>query len=378
MRLSALLLVSLLAFPVFGQQEQNTQQEQDNQGFYNPFTLASGLLQHNFLNVFAYGNGAYDTNAQVLSSGQTSGAPGYDLGGGIQASHLWKTAQFSISYSGGYQHYNSNFFISGPTQNLVLGYTKRLGRRWILSLSEAAGIYLYGQSYYSTQATNTNPVIANPFAPETRYTASGISLTYRQTRRLSYVLGGSFSLYRYNGPGGIGADDFGASMGANYQLTGRTTVGADYSYSYFRYQHNAGTDNLNGFYGTITHVFAMRWTGSASVGVTRSASVGTISVPIAILTGQQQTLVGYETGAYRDVQLIPSFNGTLTHRYRRSQFSINGGQGVSSGNGVFLASTTRFIGGIYSYNLRNSVFSVAGYYNRLSSISNTINSGYSS
>ncbi|MGH9619792.1 MAG: hypothetical protein ACRD45_08810 [Bryobacteraceae bacterium] len=376
MRLSALVLVSLVAFPVFGQQQQNTQE--NNQGFYNPFTLASGILQHNFFNVFAYGNGAYDTNSQILANGKTTGSFGYALGGGIQLSHVWKTATLGLSYSGAYQHYNSSFFASGPTQNLVLGYTKQFSKRWALSLSEAAGIYLYGESYYSTQATNTNPVVTNPFSSQTRFASSSISLTYRQTRRLSYVFSGFYSLYRYNGPRGIGANDVGASIGADYQLTGRTTVGGRYSYSYFRYQRHAGSDHLNGIYGTITHAFSRRWTASASVGLVRSNASGIITVPITIITGTGQTLSGYEVGAYHNSQFIPSLTGTISHLYRRSQFSISGGQGVSSGNGVFLASRNRYIGGVYSYNLRNSVFSVGASYNRLSSISNTINYGYSS
>lgn len=376
MRLSALLSVPLLALPMFGQQGQAAQQEQNTQ-FYNPFTLASGILQHNFLNIYAYGNGAYDTNALVLSNGQTGGSWGYALGGGVQLSHLWKTAQLGLSYSGGYQHYDSGFFQNGPTQNLSLGFTKQFSRRWILSLSEAAGIYRYGTSYYSTLATNTTPVITNPFAPETKYSSSQISMTYRQTRRLSYVLGGSYSLYRYNGAGGIGANDIGGSLGANYQITGRTTVGGTYSYSHYLYQHGAGHDDMNGIYGTVTHMFSRRWTGSASVGATHSAAEGIISVPVTILYGGLP-ITGYEVGNYSNTQWIPTIEGTLTHLYRRATVSINGGQGVSSGNGVYLASKNRYIGGLYSYNMRDSVFSLGVYYNHLTSVANTVNYGYSS
>lgn len=376
MRLSALVLVSLIAVPVFGQQTQNTQG--NDQGFYNPFTLASGLLRHNFFNVYAFGNGAYDSNAQILQNGERSGSLGYSVGGGVQLSHLWKTAELGLSYSGAYQHYRSAFFASGPTQNLTLGYTKRFSRRWSLSLSEAAGIYLYGESYYSTHATNTNPVVTNPFSTQTKYTSSGISLTYRQTRRLSYIISGSYSLYRYNGPTGIGANDVGASFGADYQLTGRTTVGASYSYGYFRYQHNAGSDHLNGIHGTITHAFSRRWTGSASAGITRSNATGIISVPITVTTSSGQTLTGYEIGAYHNAQFVPSISGSLTHLYRRSQFSIDGGQGISSGNGVYLASRNRFLGAVYTYHLHKSVFSAGASYNKLNSISNQVDYGYSS
>jgi hypothetical protein len=379
LKLSAFLLLPIVALPVFGQQTQNTPTEQNNSGYFNPFTLASGMLERNFVNVFAYGNGAYDSNAQILSNGQTAGAPGYSVGGGIELSHVWKDAQLGLSYNGGYQHYNSNFFISGPTQNLTLGYTKRLGRRWSLSLTEGAGIYLYGETSYSSQATNTTPLVANPFAPEMKFASSSFGLTYQQTRRLSYTLGGYYSLYRYTGPGGIGAEDVGGSISANYRLTARTTVGASYSYSYFLYQRHAGNDHLNGFYGTLAHQFQNHWSASVSAGVARSSAVGTIQVPVTILTGQQQPLTGYVLGSYHDVSDIPSFSGTATHSYRRSQISINAGQGVSSGNGVFLASKNRFLGGIYSYNMRHSsVLSVAGYYNRLTSVANTVSTAYSS
>jgi hypothetical protein len=376
------LLIICLGTPLAAQQTNGTTSAgtNDNSGetFFNPLTLASGLLERNFINVFAYGDGAYDSNAQVLSNGQTTGSFGYAVGGGIQASHVWRDAQFTISYSGGYQHYNSNFFINGPTQNLILGYTKRFGRRWTLSLSEAAGMYLYGQTYYTSVATNMAPIISNPFAPEVRFSSSNIALSYRQTRRLSYVVSGSFSLYRYNGPGGIGADDVGGSLGVNYQLTARTTIGGSYSYSYFRFQQNAGDDKLNGVYASLSHQFANRWSVFVSGGVTHSLAIGVIQVPVTILTGQNQTLTGYEFGSYRDASNIPSFQGTATRNYRRSQVSLYAGQGVTSGNGIFLASKDRFFGGSYTYDMRNSVFTAAGTYNRLTSVANAISYAYSS
>ena len=378
MKLSIFLAVFFCAWPAFAQQTQGAATQEANQEFFNPFTLASGILERNFVNVFAFANGAYDTNAQVFSNSQHVGGWGYGVGGGIEASHVWKTAQLGISYNGAYQNYSTPTFVGGTTQNLVFGYTKRFARRWTLALTEGAGSFLYGQIYYSFEPVNTTPVVTNPFSPETRYSSTSFSLSYQQTRRLSYVLSGFYSLYRYTGPGGIGASDPGGSFSVQYQLKPRTTLGATYSYTNFIFQRHAGYDHLNGFFGTLSHQFHGRWSGSLSGGVVRSSASGTIAVPVTILTGQQQAIAGYAIGSYHNLQWVPSFNAALSHTHRHSQISVNAGYGVSSGNGIYLATKDAYLGGYYSYTTRASVFSAAGYYSHLSSIANAIGSNFTS
>ena len=121
-------------------------------------TLTSQILDHDFVNYFLFGNGTYDTNLPVIRNGASTygGAFGWDVGGGVTASHSFKGGEFSLSYRGDYRHYNSNGYGNGNTQNLSLLFNKQLSRRWAVGFSLGGGILEYGGSFYSMEPTNAS------------------------------------------------------------------------------------------------------------------------------------------------------------------------------------------------------------------------------
>jgi hypothetical protein len=351
----------------------------DNPGNPNPIvTLASQFFENDFFNVFGYADGVYDSYAPRLganSPAANGGGFGWDAGGGASGYHRFREGEISFSYRGDYRDYRSLFSGNGTDQSLGLSYVKRLNRRWTFSLSASAGIYLYGNTF-STAPTIT-PVQPNPFSPETRFLSSGVTLTYRQTRRLSYTFSGAYSLQRYNLAGFYGLNGEVGSGSVQYRLTARTTLGGTYSYNYFEYQNHAGRDSANNVGATLSHQFQSHWSVDLYAGVTRSNATGVVTIPVNAMIGNQ-IVTGYATGQYRQISDFPSVTGTVTHTFRRFQVQASGGQGLSGGNGYYLASKDLFFNGVLSRSTgRRAVFSLYASDSRLSSIANKVSSSYS-
>jgi hypothetical protein len=353
---------------------------QDQGPSNNPIvTLASQFLEHDFFNFFLFANGVYDSQPLTVNGRSVNqGGWGFDGGGGAEVLKHFRDGFVSLSYRGDYRDYESTFYPSGTSQSLALTAQKALNRRWSVAFNANGGIFLFGGTYFGAAPSEVNNVQTNPFSTESRFLASGISLTYRQTRRLSYVFDGEYYLNRYNYTGAIGSTGVTGSGSALYRLTAKTTVGGTYSHTYFSYQGGAGQSNADTVVGTVSHVFLGHWYASASGGVTRTDSTGTISVPVLIVDGNN-LLPGFVLGHYHTDRTFPSFQGTLSRPLRRSSLSVSGGQGISSGNGVFLASRNDFLNGYYSYKQsQRANLSLGGGFTHLTSVSNNVAYGYSS
>jgi hypothetical protein len=374
-----ILLVALPTVAVFAQQAPQSSSsspppEVQTQAENTLTSLAGQFFHGDFVNVFAAGGGIYTVNPAILNSQGTEGSFGFNVAGGVQAFHRFRTSVLSLSYSLGYTNYQGTGYEDGTNQNLSLLYSKQLGRRWTLGFVESAGIFQYGVGYYP-QPNAATPAIANPFSSTTKFLSSGVSLTYRQTARLSYRFGGDFFLTRYNYPGAIGTTGGSGSASVIYRLTEHTTVGGTYSHSNFQYQHDAGQAQIDGGYFNASHEFARLWTVSGSVGVSRADSNGFIRVPVSIiLNGQQVT--GIAVGPYHRTTVTPSFQGSISRRLRQVLITGTAGQVVSPGNGVYLASNNRFFAASASYSMRRSNISASGGYFHLTSLANAISQSY--
>jgi hypothetical protein len=220
-----------------------------------------------------------------------------------------------------------------------------------------------------------SPVSPNPLSPETRYIQAAVNLTYQQTRRLSYVFGGSYFLNNYNYANAIGSVGVSGTASALYQLTGKTTVGATYSHSYYHYSHGAGSTSVDGVSLSLTHDFPDHWRASVSGGINRADTQGVLTIPVSVVLGQQ-VVQGYETGPYQRTSYVPSFQGTLTRFFQHSSASFSGGQGVIPGNGTYLTSRDLFLNALYSMTLRRALVNAGYSFFHLTSIANVITSSY--
>ncbi len=378
LRFLALVLISLCAVTAFAQESPSTPVPAESAAANpNPFvTLASSFFDHDYFNFYAFTDGVYDSYAPVEQNGKfvNGGTFGWDVGGGLSGRHTTEHSSFTISYRGDYRDYSSGFYSSGTDQFLDLAYTTRFTRRLSMSVSVDAGNSVYATGLYAPAAAG-QVIPSNPFSADTRFASTGVSFIYQQTRRLSYIVGGSFFLQRYNYPGSIGITGESGSASVQYRLSSRTTVGGSYSYSYFGYQAGAGNASTNSFSGTLSRTLPARFSVNLYAGVSQTSANGITAVPVTLIVGGQ-AVGGYVIGPYHQSASLPSFGGSLSKNYRRTVLSVGAGQGISAGNGYYLASRSDFITGSVSYGLRNSALSAAGSYTRLSSIANTVSSTF--
>jgi hypothetical protein len=340
-------------------------------------TAAGQFFDHDFVNVFAFANGIWDSRVPVLTkskSGYGSGL-GWEAGGGIDLSHQFRDGGLTLSYQGSYRDYPSDNFHGGTQQSLALAYSKRLSKRWTFGASVSGGILSYGSSYYGASALGS-AISTNPFSSESRFVNAGLSVTYAQSRRLSYVFSGAYFLSSYTYSGSFSSYGGDGSASVYYRLTARTTIGASYTHTYYTYSHGAGPSNMDNGSLTLSHRFPDHWQLDLSAGVTRIHSMGIIAEPVKLIF-DGEVVTGYEIGRYNRVIYSPSFQGFLTRGYRHSTFALGGGQNIAAGNGTFLASRSQFGTAVYSMSLpHRSTLGFGASYIRLSSVANSVSSSY--
>jgi hypothetical protein len=340
-------------------------------------SFASQFFEHDFVNVYAFGNGLWDSSLPQLSNGGAYGSSfGYDVGGGISLGHQLKQGNFSLSYRGDYRHYEGTSYSNGTNQSLSLLFQKRLNRQWSILLQGSGGLISYGGQIYS-ESSQPGTSLTNPLSSESRFANGGITLTYQQTRRLSYTMAGQFFYNSFSYAGAVSSVGGTGTGSVNYRTTARTTVGGSYSHTYFSYAGTAGTSSIDSGFLTLQHTFSGHWFASVSAGVSRSHSQGIITFPVTLVL-DQQLVSGYVTGPYNHTTLSPSFQASVTRNIRHAYFSVSGGQGINAGNGTLLASKNQFIGSTFSLSHRLTNFSFGGGYSKLISVANTVSENYTS
>ncbi|MBV9679599.1 MAG: hypothetical protein JO185_24895 [Acidobacteriaceae bacterium] len=368
MKVRIFILVLFSAASLLGQLQQTAPVEQSGGAWFNPVTLASEFFDRgNFVNYYAFANAVYDSFAPVINSNgqsENNGGFGFDAGGGISAAHVWSKSSLSLSYSGSYRHYSASYLGNGTNQNLSLTFNRRLARRWSLGTGVYAGTVMYGTGYFGAQAVTNGNVQLNPFSVNNRYASGSVSVSYQQSRRLSYTFSGSIFLQRFSYSSAIGTTGGSGAVSALYRVTSRTSVSGDYYHSYYAYQLGAGNASMDGANFTLYHHFGNLWSVWASGGITHTNVAGFFFVPVGIITGTG-TVTGVIRVPYNVSAVSPAFQGTVARALRRSQISVSGGQNVVSGNGYYLASRNQFINGFYSRSYRRSNAGFGGYWSRL-------------
>ena len=347
----------------------------------NPVTLSMpyNAAERNYFNFFGYADGLYDSNEYLATSSPSGKQSGWGAegGGGVTGFHDFATGDLALSYRGGYRAYESSFYPSGFDQNLAFLFRKQLSRHWSLAFTQTGGEYIYGGTYFGVQPSNVNFVETSPFSPKTRFLGDSISLSYQQTRRLSYQFTGDFYLVRYSNGASYGSTDVSGSGTILYRLTRRTTVSGTYSHSYFQFQHGAGSSDIDSVYLTLSRDLPDHWRVGVSAGISHSNSSGTVNVPVSFLVGTN-LISGYVVGHYHTTTDLPYLQGTIARSMRHSTITVTGGESVTPGNGFFLDSRNLGVSGLYSYMWRKANAGVGGYYSRLTSISNTTSATYGS
>jgi hypothetical protein len=328
-------------------------------------------------------SGAYDTGltgVAVNSAGQLSAtvSPGLMLSGGISGAHSWKHTKIGLDYHGSISHYTEATYYDTAAQSLLLGVTHQFTRHTTLALRESAG--QFSQSYGQPSLSPTVPFdaaasyipVSDFYDNRTIYVSSLADLTIQKSTRLSFNLGGDFFLTRRRSTALYGVTGGGARGDVQYRLSGRSTIGAGYTYSHFAYHGVFSASDIHGAVATYGIRLTKSLEFSSYGGFMRAETKFQQSVPIdpviAALTGESVGSV-----IVHSIDYVPNVMARLSETFSRGVLFLTGGHTVTPGNGLFLTSEATTVSAGYTYTGRRRwSFAAQAGYNHSKSVGNVL------
>jgi hypothetical protein len=263
---------------------------------------------------------------------------GIEANAGVYGVHRWKRSQLGLNYAGSYTKYLNYDAYNGTGHALTLGYTDQISRRLKLDLRESAGSLIYGTGQVADVASTD---LSSSFTPATRlfdtrtyYLQSTASVTWLQSARMSYTVGGGAFLQNLKSTGLSNAWGYNFNANVMRRMSKRSTVGVTYEYSHFEFPAFFSQSNSNTVQGLYATGLGRFWTLSIEAGATvtsgQSQFTFALNPILAILLGQSTI-----TGITSFQTIYPSGTFELKRQFRRASLGFNYYRGVNSGNGVY-------------------------------------------
>jgi hypothetical protein len=246
-------------------------------------------------------------SSQYNSSGNTSGwyVTNYVLGN-LSLLEAWNRSQLVLNYSGGGAFSTSSSQGSSAYQQLAFAQSFLLNR-WIVQIVDEFS-QLPQSAFGFGAGTNlgvpgvpgslgpTIPGVGGGYVPNqtvfagygTRYSNTiVVQATYQLSRRSSITASGAYGILHFVEPGNIDTNSVFGSLGYNYTLTKKDTIGLVYQFSGYHFIGNAqayGSQTVSAAYGRkITGRMALSLYGGPQFTSTR-VPVGTTSTTLNFYT----------------------------------------------------------------------------------------------
>jgi hypothetical protein len=202
--------------PSYGAGNIGTQSGQDvNLRFYAD---ASYIYQTGLLPYAVNGNGKLVTLNGL--SGETAILGAYGV-------HSWEDAQLGLDYRATFRHYDGYSALDGIDQQLALGYTTRLSKRWYFDARGLAGLFSEGGAVAGVSLPVTG-IVNQPgntiFDDRTYFGQGGVSVTYFLTARTSFTAGADGFLARYQGAGLVGLNGYSFHGALHHRVSRGTNI----------------------------------------------------------------------------------------------------------------------------------------------------------
>jgi len=327
--------------------------------------------------------GTFDTGltgVTLNSQGQLGSADSYgiELAGGVSGVHSWKHTKIGLNYAGALYHYLNKTYYDSTNQSLSLGISHEFSRRVLLVMRESAG--MFSQNYTTLGLPQTVPFdtsqsyvpVTDFFDNRTVFATSQLDLVFQKNARLSFDIGGDWFTNQRRSSALYSANGAVARADTQYRVTRRTTVGAEYSYSYYTFTGILGSTGVHQVAGTFATRLSRWWEFTGNAGIARVESRFEEVVPLDPVVA---ALLGYTTGkqVVYGVTYVPTAAGRLSRTFHRGVFWVSGARSMTPGNGLFL--TTKMTNGTTGYTytgLRRWSFTAQALYDRGTSVGNVL------
>jgi hypothetical protein len=277
---------------------------------------------------------------QVANTVQSGGNGGnwFDvtyLAGNLSLSEAWPHAHLGLNYSGG-GYFSTDNEGNGTYQQLGFLQSFDWRRLQLQFFDELAylptsqfgfgGLSGIGTPGIGGSLSPVAPLVGGAFLPNQtillangpRYSNSfAVQADFKITPRSSITLIGSYGLLRFTNPGNIDNDDVIGSIGYNYQVTKKDTLGVLYRFTAY---HFTGVSQAIGDH-VFNVAYGRRITGRLGLGLFAGPEIVTFRIPIGGKTQQTNLSVG--------ASLSYGFEwGVVTLSYNHG---TNGGSGILAG-----------------------------------------------
>lgn len=326
--------------------------------------------------------GVYDTGLQpfaVNSKGdlvQINGLYGVQADVGVYGTHRWRQAALGLDFTGNFTDYTNDSTYNNAIVNLMLGYTYQQSRRLVYDMRVVGGTSSLGYGapgfYGTTPVTGTSDVVNTPtsllFDSRIYYLQPTMEMTFIQTARTSYTVGGEGYLVRYEASGLASMNGYNLHGTIRHRVTKNQTIGVTYAHTHYDFPPAFGRSDMNMAQLTFATSIGRRWTLSIGGGAYQTEVQGVQQVSlnpvVAALLG-----VSFGQQTFYSENFSPAGSFILTGRFKTYSVGINASQSIAPGNGVYLTSNQQMASANYSYTgIRKWNFGLNAGYSKLSGI----------
>jgi hypothetical protein len=365
------------SFPTVGNDDSQSQLQPDLSpltGVQNS-TLGIPEIRHSYWAPGLQFSSNIMSNGYGHSTGSWS-ADNYFIGN-LSLVEAWERSMLTVNYSGGGFVSTNSQQGNGWYQQLALAHSYQ-SKRWLLQIFDqfsytpqsgfgfGGGTSLGVPGAGGSGGTTIPGLGGNYTSSQNIYgvgayynNTSAVQATYSLTSRASLTAAASYGLLDFTEPGNYNSYTFVTSLGFNYALRAKDTIGIVYSFSSYHFPGNPQA------YGTDTFSFAYgrKVTGRLAFRVFIGPQITNYRVAVG---GASQT-TGFSTSV------------NMTYALHRGGLSATYIHGLSAGSGVFIGSTTDQATFTFSRNLNRVWTGGLNFgYSRNSPVGGTEVSGYPS
>jgi hypothetical protein len=310
------------------------------EGNWSPIGPAPSDGSENYTNAFVRLDSLFDLNVplvQQVATGpivQSYDSPGGQIGAGLQVNRRSKRGQFSIAYEGTYVRYAQSDLGNGTNQNLLATYSRVLSRRWTLKASER--FFLSRNLNTVTPfSSNSGLVLAMPlYNQNAQFSGTALTAQYQGGERWTYFATGKYESTVYQTAGLIDSFITSGSTGVSYRVNRRLTLTPSGIVSETRYSGIVGRSTVET--GTLALSYAA--TKHTELGI--RAGMSNQHNSTQLITNSLNA-----TGA----TLMPVITASVFHTTGRLRLGLSGGEGPTTGSGLYTISKNIFVEATGSY-----------------------------